>query len=89
MSLHKEQKEQIFKEFGLAANDTGSTVVQIALLSKRVEELTVHMQTFRKDFSSKRGLLNVIAQRRRLLKYLERENQASYKDVIKRLNLKK
>ncbi|HEV2601720.1 MAG TPA: 30S ribosomal protein S15 [Candidatus Babeliales bacterium] len=89
MVLNKEQMEQIRKDFGMHSNDTGSTAVQIATLTGRITLLTGHLQRNKKDFSCKRTLLMLIAQRRSLGKYLQRTNEPSYKDVIGRLGLKK
>jgi|GEM_PF-403627 len=72
MSLTAEQKSEVIKAFGKDANDTGSTAVQVALLTKRIEELSQHLQTHKKDHHSRRGLLMMVGKRKRLLSYLER-----------------
>jgi len=87
--LAKEKKQEIIKEFGKDANDSGSTEVQIALLTARIEELTEHLRTFKKDHSSRRGLLKLVGHRRNLLKYLKKKDLESYRAILKRLNLRK
>ncbi|MGC9312167.1 MAG: 30S ribosomal protein S15 [Sediminispirochaetaceae bacterium] len=87
--LAKEKKQEIIKEFGKDANDSGSTEVQIALLTARIEELTEHLRTFKKDHSSRRGLLKLVGHRRNLLKYLKKEDLESYRAILKKLNLRK
>lgn len=89
MSLAKEQKEAIIKEFGGTEKNTGSTEVQIALLTARIQDLTEHFKTHKKDHASRRGLLQMVGQRRRLLKYLKREDLEKYRALIKKLNLRK
>lgn len=89
MPLAKEQKAQIISEFGRQDNDTGSTEVQIALLTKRIQELTEHFKVHKKDHASRRGLLKLVGQRRSLLRYLKNNNLDSYKDTIKKLGLRK
>jgi small subunit ribosomal protein S15 len=87
--LDKATKEKLIKKFRTHDSDTGSPQVQIAILSAEVKELTKHLKTHRKDFSSRRGLVKKVAERRRLLKYLERENAAAYAELIEALGLKK
>jgi len=87
--LAKEKKQEIIKEFGKDVNDSGRTEVQIALLTARIEELTEHLRTFKKDHSSRRGLLKLVGQRRNLLKYLKKRDLESYRAILKRLNLRK
>lgn len=87
MSLTKQEKEQIFKDFGQSPHDTGSVALQIALMTKNVQALTGHLRIYAKDFSTKRGLLKLIGRRRKMLQYLERSDATLYKDVIKRLGL--
>ena len=89
MSITTERKQELVKEFGTKADDTGSPEVQVAILSERIKNLTEHMQTHKKDFHSRRGLLIMVGQRRRLLDYLKRKNRAQYDDVIKRLGLRR
>jgi small subunit ribosomal protein S15 len=77
------------KEFQLHENDTGSADVQVALLTRRIEHLTEHLKTNRKDHSSRRGLLKMVAQRRSLLDYLSKTKADRYKQLIDKLNLRK
>lgn len=89
MSLGKDQKIEIVKEFGSSEKDTGSTEVQIALLTTRIKELTEHFKVHKKDHASRRGLLKLVGQRRRLLKYLRKIDLEGYRAILKRLNLRK
>ena len=89
MSITAERKQELVQEFGESSNDTGSTTVQVAILTERIKNLTEHMQTHKKDFHSRRGLLVMVGQRRRLLDYLKRKNRPQYDDVIKRLGLRR
>jgi len=89
MPLTKQVKEEIVKTFGASEKDTGKTEVQIALITKRVEELTEHFKRHPKDNNSRRGLLMLVGQRRRLLAYLRRRDLDKYREVIERLNLRK
>jgi len=87
--ITKEKKESIIKEFQMNPQDTGSSAVQIAVLSEEIELLKGHFEKHKKDFSSQRGLMQKINLRRRLLDYLKGANEASYKNVIQRLGLRK
>lgn len=87
--LAKEKKQEIIKEFGKDEKDSGSTEVQIALLTARILDLTEHLRTFKKDHSSRRGLLKLVGQRRSLLKYLRNNDLEKYREILKRLNLRK
>ena len=89
MSITAERKQEIIKEFGVVANDTGSAPVQIAVLSERIKNLTEHMQTHKKDFHSRRGLLVMVGQRRRLLDYVKKKDSSQYEALIKRLGLRR
>jgi len=89
MSLSLEVKKKVVESFAINSNDTGSSYVQIALLSERIRILTGHLQINKKDFSTKRGLLQLIAQRRSLLNYIAKKDEQGYKDLVKRLGLKK
>ncbi len=82
-------KQNIIEENRVHEKDTGSSEVQIALLSKRIAHLTEHLKTHRKDFHSRRGLLMMAAKRRKLLDYLKRKNLESYQDIVKKLNLRR
>lgn len=89
MAMTSEQKEAIVKDFGINEKDTGSTPVQVALLTARIRELTEHFKVNKKDHNSRRGLLKLVGQRRRLLKYLKRENLEGYRSLIEKLGLRK
>ena len=89
MAIEKEVKQNLMNEFALHKGDSGSSAVQVALITERIRLLTEHMQQNAKDMSSKRGLLMLIGQRKQHLLYLQRSDEKQYKDVIKRLGLKK
>jgi len=88
MGLTTDKKTEIIREFGTGDNDTGSAQVQIALLSQRIQELTEHLGQHKKDFSSQRGLRKLVGQRRRLLKYVKRQDLATYRKLIERLQIR-
>ncbi|MFH0928653.1 MAG: 30S ribosomal protein S15 [bacterium] len=85
--LDKKKKEKIIEKFAIHKNDTGSSQVQIAILSEEVKELTKHLREHKKDFSSRRGLMKKVGERRRLLKYLEREDKKGFEKLVKALGL--
>lgn len=87
--LTVEDKKNIVTDFGKDAKDTGSAEVQIALLTKRIEDLTDHFKEHKKDHASRRGLLKMVGQRRRLLRYLKNNNLDSYRSLIAKLGLRK
>lgn len=87
--LTKERKTEIIGEYGLAANDTGSPEVQVALLTQRITDLTEHLKVHKHDEHSRRGLLMMVGQRRRLLAYLQRSEPQRYRELIRRLGLRK
>ena len=89
MSMTAEAKKQIVDDYKKHEGDTGSPEVQIAILTKRINELTEHLKTHKKDFSSRRGLLKMVGKRNSLLKYLTREDRERYQSVIGRLGLRK
>lgn len=89
MALSKNQKREIAEKFSDKPNDTGSTSVQIALLTERIKYLTEHSKANPKDHSSNDGLVALVSQRKRLLAYLERTNREEYKKVIAKLGLRK
>jgi small subunit ribosomal protein S15 len=89
MSITKEKKEELVKDFATKANDTGSPEVQVAIISERIKNLTDHMNMHKKDFHSRRGLLMLVGQRRRLLDYLKSRSEARYQTLIKRLNIRR
>lgn len=86
--MHQE-KEAIIRDFRIHDTDTGSTDVQIALLTQRINELTGHFKTHTKDHHSRRGLLKLVGQRRRLLDYMKRRDAERYRQVIERLGIRK
>jgi small subunit ribosomal protein S15 len=88
-NLDKEKKTEIIGNYRVRDNDTGSTEVQVALITQRIRELTAHMAANRKDYHTQRGLLKLVGQRRRLLAYLSREDVGRYNSLIKRLGLRK
>jgi small subunit ribosomal protein S15 len=89
MSLTKDNKEDVIKEFGRTNKDTGSAEVQIALLTRRIEDLTGHFKTNPKDHNSRRGLLKMVGQRRKLLNYLKRKDIEKYREILDKLSLRK
>jgi len=88
MPLTKEDKDKIIKKYKVHESDTGSSEVQVALLTAEIEQLTDHLQTHKKDFSSRRGLLKKVGQRRRLLRYMQKDNPECFTDLAKKLKLK-
>jgi small subunit ribosomal protein S15 len=89
MALQVVQKQQVVKQYQRSGKDTGSPEVQIALLTERINGLTEHFKTHVKDFHSRRGLLKLVSQRRKLLDYLKRKDADKYRDLIERLSLRK
>ena len=89
MNLTQEEKHEIIKEFGKNENDSGTAEVQIALLTKRINKLTSHFDTHKKDHASRRGLMQMVGKRRRLLDYLISKDIERYRAIIKNLNLRK
>ncbi len=89
MALNAEKKAEIVKEFQTGEGDTGSPEVQIALLTANIEQLQEHFQSHKHDHHSRRGLIRMVNQRRKLLDYLKRKNVARYTDLIKRLGLRR
>jgi len=87
MSLTKEAKSEIVDKFALHEGDTGSPEVQIALLSKQIEELSEHLKEHKKDNHSRRGLLNMVGKRRRLIQYLKGSEPERYEDLSKKLKI--
>ncbi|MHC3995260.1 30S ribosomal protein S15 [Thiomicrolovo sp. ZZH C-3] len=88
MALDAAKKQEIVKKFGRNENDTGSSEVQIALLSTRIAELTEHLKTFKKDHASRLGLLKLVGQRRRLMRYFKRTNRAAYDKLVADLGIR-
>ena len=89
MSITAERKSELMTEFGKTAGDSGSPEVQVAILTERINNLTGHFKTHKKDRHSRRGLLKMVSRRRSLLDYLKREDTKRYADVIQRLGLRK
>ncbi len=89
MTMTQERKQALIGDFRRGERDTGSPEVQIAILTTRVGELTEHLQTHKKDFASRRGLLMMVSRRRRLLDYLKRVDPQRYLDIIRRLEIRK
>jgi small subunit ribosomal protein S15 len=89
MSITAERRTALISEYAQAANDTGSPEVQVALMSERISNLTEHLKIHAKDFHSRRGLLMLVGQRRSLLDYLKRKDNARYQVLIKRLSLRR
>ena len=89
MSITAERKQELISEYATKKGDTGSPEVQVAILSERIINLTDHLKTHKKDHHSRRGLLVMVGQRRRLLDYLNAQKTARYQDLIKRLNLRR
>ncbi len=89
MSITQERKTQLVVEYAQSQGDTGSPEVQVAILSERIRNLTEHLKDHKKDFHSRRGLLIMVGQRRRMLDYLKAKDNARYESVIARLGLRK
>ena len=89
MSITAERKQEIIGEYATKKGDTGSPEVQVAILSERITNLTDHLKIHKKDFHSRRGLLMMVGQRRRLLDYLDAKNSDRYKELVKRLGLRR
>ncbi|HYP48232.1 MAG TPA: 30S ribosomal protein S15 [Thermoleophilaceae bacterium] len=89
MSLTADAKRDIFQKYGRGEADTGSTEVQVALLTARINELTEHLREHRKDHHSRRGLLMLVGKRRRLLRYLQRRDIEAYRGLIQELGLRR
>ncbi|GEO38132.1 small subunit ribosomal protein S15 [Skermanella aerolata] len=89
MSITAERKQEVIQEYKTGESDTGSPEVQVAILSERIRNLTEHLQTHKKDFHSRRGLLVMVGQRRSLLDYLKRKNVGRYEQLIQRLGLRR
>ena len=89
MSIGLERKKELIAEFAIKVGDTGSADVQVAVLTERIRNLTQHMQSHKKDFHSRRGLLMMVGQRRRLLDYVKRKDVSRYESLLKRLKLRR
>jgi len=88
MALSKEKVAEVVKDNQRNEKDTGSTEVQVALLTKKIESLTEHLKINKKDFSARRGLLKLVGMRRKLMRYLDKKDHMSFKALSKKLNLK-
>ena len=89
MALTSEKKQQLIKEFAINEKDTGSAEVQIAILTEEINNLTEHFKEHKHDFHSKRGLLKKVGKRRNLLNYLKKNDVVRYREVVKKLGLRK
>ena len=89
MGLYAEQKKEILGKFGVHPTDTGSPEIQIALLSERIKYLTEHFKTHQKDHHSRRGLLKLVGQRKRMLSYLKKKDAERYRNLIQELGIRK
>ncbi len=89
MSITAERKTELITQFAHQTGDTGSPEVQVAILTERIKNLTAHLQTHKKDFHSRRGLLLMVGQRRRLLDYLKRKKVERYESLIKELGIRR
>ncbi len=88
MALDSAKKQEIVTKYGRTENDTGSSEVQIALITERISELTEHLKVFKKDHASRLGLLKLVGQRRRLMKYFKRTNKTGYMTLIESLSIR-
>ncbi len=86
--MNLKNKQEIIKKYGKDAKDTGSTAVQVAMMSKKITELTEHLKTNKNDYATKRGLLMMVGKRKRLLSYLKTQNLDEYRDLIKKLGIR-
>ncbi len=89
MTLDKEEKSQLISEYAISPNDVGSSEVQVAILSRRIQDVSVHMEKAPKDVHSRRGLVSMVAKRRKLLNYIKRHRPETYPDLIKKIGLRK
>lgn len=89
MSITTDRKTELITEYAQKEGDTGSPEIQVAILSERITNLTDHLKIHKKDYHSRRGLLMMVGQRRRLLDYVKRKDNARYEDLIKRLGLRR
>ena len=86
--MNLKNKQEIVKKYGKDAKDTGSTAVQVAMMSKKISELTEHLKSNKNDYATKRGLLMMVGKRKRLLSYLKTQNLDEYRDLIKKLGIR-
>ena len=88
MSINLKNKQEVVKEFGKNEKDTGSSAVQVAMMTKKISELTEHLKANKKDFATKRGLLMMVGKRKRLLAYIKSQNLDEYREWIKKLGIR-
>ena len=88
MSINLKNKQEIVSKFGKDAKDTGSALVQVAMMSQKINELTEHLKANKKDFATKRGLLMMVGKRKRLLSYIKEKDVNEYRDLIKKLGIR-
>ena len=88
MTISKERKQELIKEFGKTESDSGSAEVQVAILTERIRELTEHLKTHKKDHHTRRGLLMLVGKRRRLLTYIKRNDIVNYRELIAKLSIR-
>jgi small subunit ribosomal protein S15 len=88
MSINLKNKQEIVKKYGKDAKDTGSSAVQVAMMTQKISELTEHLKSNKKDFATKRGLLMMVGKRKRLLAYIKEKNLDEYRDLIKKLGIR-
>ena len=88
MSINLENKQEFVKKFGKNEKDTGSSAVQIAMMTKKIADLTEHLKSNKKDFATKRGLLMMVGKRKRLLAYIKEKNLDEYRNLIKKLGIR-
>ncbi|MFA7659139.1 MAG: 30S ribosomal protein S15 [Candidatus Gastranaerophilaceae bacterium] len=88
MSINLKNKKEIIKKYGENEKDTGSTAVQVAMMSTKINELTEHLKINKKDFATKRGLLMMVGRRKRLLSYLKSNSVEEYRDLVKKLGIR-
>lgn len=89
MSITKEKKNELIKEYGASENDSGSTEAQVAIFTARIDDLTEHLKEHKKDHASRRGLLQMVGKRRRLLNYLKKRDIEAYRSLINDLGIRK
>ena len=89
MSVTKERKQELIKQFGTGSNDSGKAEVQVAILTERINDLISHFSKHQKDHASRRGLMQMVGKRRRLLDYMKRKDIGRYRAIIKELNIRK
>ena len=88
INMNLKNKQEIVKKYGKDAKDTGSTAVQVAMMSKKISELTEHLKSNKNDFATKRGLLMMVGKRKRLLSYLKSRNLDEYRELVKKLGIR-